>query len=276
MLETTKRVWLTEIPVFAVSIGRKFMKCHALLSPVQPKPIHCLICRAGSWDRTVLDHFLDVLVVCVFFHPNNWTQVKLRSKSRTWTWGGNWLAPGSLYYYVQFIWEANHVAKRHVLFSSFDQFQWFVCVWLTESRASKNLMLDDHSYIDMAINGIPHVHPFWDNHQSPKNRGSSCAGGVKDHDGWIYQSAGHFESFCWPIWTIYHLDSFPVLLIHFNLKKKQRSLWIVTSEWCCDAAARGCMLNSMQYPSRIAGPWKKNIRWRPTHAIQDNPRKQNC
>ena len=158
MLETTKRVWLTEIPVFAVSISRKFMRCHALLSPVQPKPIHCLICRAGSWDRTVLDHFLDVLVVCVFFHPNNWTQVKLRSKSRTWTWGGNWLAPGSLYYYVQFIWEANHVAKRHVLFSSFDQFQWFVCVWLTESRASKNLMLDDHSYIDMAINGIPHVH----------------------------------------------------------------------------------------------------------------------
>ena len=57
-------------------------------------------------------------------------QVKLRSKSRTWTWGGNWLAPGSLYYYVQFIWEANHVAKRQVLFSSFDQFQWFVCVWL--------------------------------------------------------------------------------------------------------------------------------------------------
>ena len=39
-------------------------------------------------------------------------------------------APGSLYYYVQFIWEANHVAKRQVLFSSFEQFQWFVCVWL--------------------------------------------------------------------------------------------------------------------------------------------------
>lgn len=77
--------------------------------------------------------FLMFWVICVFFHPNNWTQVKLRSKSRTWTWGGNWLAPGSLYYYVQFIWEANHVAKRHVLFSSFDhfdQFQWLVCVWL--------------------------------------------------------------------------------------------------------------------------------------------------
>lgn len=118
-----------------------------------------------------------------------------------------------------------------------------ICLCLTESRASKILMLDDHSYIDMAINCIPHVHPFWDNLQSPKPCvywGSSCAGGVKDHDGWIYQSTGHFEWFCLPIWTIYHLDSFPVLLIHFNLKKKQRSLWIVTSEWCCDAAARGC------------------------------------
>lgn len=98
-----------------------------------------------------------------------------------------------------------------------------ICLCLTESRASKILMLDDHSYIDMAINCIPHVHPFWDNLQSPKPCvywGSSCAGGVKDHDGWIYQSAGHFEWFCLPIWTIYHLDSFPVLLIHFNLKKK--------------------------------------------------------
>jgi hypothetical protein len=124
-----------------------------------------------------------------------------------------------------------------------------ICLCLTESRASKILMLDDHSYIDMAINCIPHVHPFWDNLQSPKPCvywGSSCAGGVKDHDGWIYQSTGHFEWFCLPIWTIYHLDSFPVLLIHFNLKKKttefvdrnfrmmlrcrsQRVLWILCS-----------------------------------------------
>ena len=153
-----------------------------------------------------------------------------------------------------------------------------ICLCLTESRASKNLMLDDHSYIDMAINCIPHVHPFLDNLQSPKPCvywGSSCAGGVKDHDGWIYQSAGHFESFCWPIWTIYHLDSFPVLLIHVNLKKKTMEFVDRNFRMMLRCRNEGAM-NSMQYPSRIAEPWKKNIRWRPTHAIQDNPRKQNC